>query len=215
MADSIVLIERLLDARWDSVHPLLDTEENNDPTERISSLANLCDAETMLRELKDATLLTLPGLGPLTIRLLEIAHGEAPPAAGREKIELASIERAIADVDRATLAAVIDALGRALGAVVNIEAILVRRVGSAKALNFDALTRPLRKAHEFLARQQGDAAGVPPETGAGAASGSAAPAAVPAAVPAAPPAAGAGPPARLRSWARSGPGPTWSARSTG
>jgi type VI secretion system protein ImpA len=168
MVDSLVLIERLLDARWDGVYPLLDAEENNDPTERISCLANLCDAETLVRELKDATLLTLPGLGPLTIKLLEIAYGESQPAPGREKIEPASIERAIADIDRAKLAAVVDALGRALGAVVNIEAMLVRRVGSAKALNFDALTRPLRKAHEFLARQQGQAAGASAEAGEGA-----------------------------------------------
>jgi type VI secretion system protein ImpA len=37
---------------------------------------------------------------------------------------------------------------------VNIEAILVRRVGSSRALNLDALTRPLRRALDFLTRQQ-------------------------------------------------------------
>jgi len=160
LADSVTLIERLLDQRWDSVHPMLDAEDGNDPTLRINSLAILADTGTLVRELKDATLVTLPGLGPLTIKMLEIANGELAPAAGQEKIALGSIEGALADLAPATLAGAVDALARALAAVVNIELILVRQVGSSQALNLDALTRPLKKAHEFLARQQsGEAAG--------------------------------------------------------
>jgi type VI secretion system protein ImpA len=173
MADGVVLIERLLDGRWDSVHPMLDAEEDNDPTERINCLATLCDTGTLLRELKEATLVTLPGLGPLTMKMLEAANGETP-AAGQEKIEIASIERAIADLDRGALDAAVDVLARALDAVVSIEVILVQRVGSARALSFDALTRALRKAREFLARQQGAASGAQPDPVGSAQSGSAA-----------------------------------------
>ena len=159
LADSLALIERLLDARWDSVHPLLDADDDNDPTLRINSLAILADTATLVRELKDATLLTLPGLGPLTIKVLEVANGEQPPPAGQDKIAIGSIEGAIADLDPGKLAAGSDALKRALDSVVNIELILVRQVGSSQALNLDALTRPLRRAHDFLARQgQGAAA---------------------------------------------------------
>ena len=165
LADALTLIERLLEARWDSVHPALDADDDNDPTLRINSLAILADSGTLVRELKEATLVLLPGLGPLTIKLLEIANGELPPPAGEEKIATGSIERAIADLDADKLAASIDLLGRALAAAVNIEAILVRQVGSSQALNLDALTRPLRRAHEFLARQQGGAAPEPQAAG--------------------------------------------------
>lgn len=157
LADACVLIERLLDMRWGSVHPMLDADDGNDPTLRINSLAILADTGTLVRELKDAPLLILPGLGPLTIKLLEVANGEVPPPAVQEKLALASIESAIADLDPGRLADGVDAVGRALAAVVNIEVILVRQVGSSQALNLDPLTRPLRKAHEFLARQQGTA----------------------------------------------------------
>ena len=158
LADSVTLIERLLDQRWDSVHPMLDADDDNDPTLRINSLAILADSATLVRELTDATLVTLPGLGPLTIRMLEAANGEAAPPAGQEKLALASIESAIADLAPEALAVAVDALARALAAVVNIELILVRQVGSSQALNLDALTRPLKKAHEFLARLQGNGA---------------------------------------------------------
>lgn len=160
LADGVTLIERLLEVRWDSVHPALDADDDNDPTLRINSLAILADSGTLVRELKEATLVVLPGLGPLTIKMLEIANGEVPPPAGQDRIAIGSIEGALADLDPGQLAAAVDALARALAAVVNIELILVRQVGSSQALNLDALTRPLRKAHDFLARQgQGAGAG--------------------------------------------------------
>ncbi|CAH0296529.1 hypothetical protein SRABI118_04245 [Massilia sp. Bi118] len=163
LADGVELIERLLDTRWDSVHPELDADDDNDPTERINSLAILADTGTLVRQLKDAPLLVLPGLGPLSIKMLEIANGELQPPAGQEALALSSIESAIADLAPDKLAEAVDALGRALAAAVNIEVILVRQVGSSQALNLDGLTRPLRKAHEFLQRQQGTAAGAPEE----------------------------------------------------
>jgi len=159
MADGVALIERLLDQRWDSVHPQLDPDDDNDPTMRINSLAILSDAATMVRELKEAPLVMMPGLGALTIKLLEIANGELPPPPDQEKIAIGSIESALADLDPERLAAGVDALKRALDGVVNIEVALVRQVGSSQALNLDALTRPLRKAHEFLERQQHGGAG--------------------------------------------------------
>jgi type VI secretion system protein ImpA len=177
LADGVELIERLLDTRWDSVHPELDADDNNDPTERINSLAILADTGTLVRELKDAPLLVLPGLGPLGIKMLEIANGELQPPAGQEALALSSIESAIADLAPDKLAEAVDALGRALAAAVNIEVILVRQVGSSQALNLDGLTRPLRKAHEFLQRQQGAAPGAPEEAAQADGAGSAAAAA--------------------------------------
>ena len=173
LAACLALIEGLLDTRWDSVHPLLDADDDNDPTLRINSLAILADSGTLVRELKDATLVTLPGLGALTIRMLDIANGEQPPPTGQEKVAIGSIEQAIADLDPDKLTASVDALKRALDSVVNIEVILVRHVGSSQALNLDALTRPLRKAHEFLARQQrGGAIETAQDEGTGAAANS-------------------------------------------
>ncbi|MET0981446.1 MAG: type VI secretion system protein TssA [Telluria sp.] len=165
LADSVTLIERLLDARWDSVHPELDPDDDLDPTLRINSLAILADTGTLVRELKEATLVLLPGLGPLTIRLLEIANGEQAPPAGQEKIAIGSIESAMADLDPAQMGAALDGVKRALSAVVNIELILVRQVGSSQALNLDPLTRPLRKAHDFLARQSQGEEGAEPAAG--------------------------------------------------
>ncbi|MES2259291.1 MAG: type VI secretion system protein TssA [Pseudomonadota bacterium] len=153
LADGLVLIDRLLAERWDSVHPQLDPDDDMDPMLRINSLATLTD-NLFLREVKEATLLMLPGLGPLTLRVLEIASGETPPPEGEEKLALHSIEAAMADADQEKLQTAADALARACDSVVQIETNLVRQVGSSQALNLDALTRTLRRGRDFFKAQQ-------------------------------------------------------------
>lgn len=158
LAESLMLARRLLDERWDSVHPQLDPDDGMDPMLRINSLAMLTDGG-FLREVKDAPLLMLPGLGPLSVRLLELASGEIPTPEDETKIELHSLEAAAMDVDGEKLAAALDAATRAFDAATEVELTLVRQVGSSQALNIDGLTRMLRRGRDFLAEQQAQAAG--------------------------------------------------------
>ncbi|MFL6674160.1 MAG: type VI secretion system protein TssA [Massilia sp.] len=149
-ADGVELMQRLLAERWDHLHPQLDPDDGLDPTPRINSIATLVDVATMIREFKDTPLVLLPALGPLTLRAIEIANGEAPPPAGQEKVALATIEAALADVAPERLQAVAQALARAHQGVAEIERILMQQVGSAQALSLDALARVLRRARDFL-----------------------------------------------------------------
>ncbi|MET0858804.1 MAG: type VI secretion system protein TssA [Telluria sp.] len=158
LADGMRMLERLLDERWDSVHPQLDADDDMDPTLRINSLAVLTDRTSLLKEVREASLVVLPGLGPLSLRRLEIALGELAAADGEDKLAAASIDLALADLDPALLAAATDKLQRALDSVVNIETLLVRQVGSSQALNLDELTRPLRRGRDFLSNRMAPAA---------------------------------------------------------
>jgi len=156
LANGLALIERLLDQRWDSVHPQLDPDDDMDPMLRINSLAALVD-NAFLRELKDATLLMLPGLGPLSLRTLEVSSGELPPAEGESKIEVHSIAAALRDADPERVAASRAGLAAACESATQIELILVRQVGSSQALNLDGLVRLLRRGRDFFAEQAGEA----------------------------------------------------------
>lgn len=153
LVDGVALIERLLEERWDSVHPQLDADDDMDPMLRINSLAILADAGTILKDLKEATLVVLPGLGPFSLRMLEIAHGELAVPEGKDKLTVDSIERALADVELALLTAAVDNLTRAHASAVSIETLLVRQVGSSQALNLDGLTRALKRGRDFLGQQ--------------------------------------------------------------
>ncbi|MBA5606680.1 type VI secretion system protein TssA [Duganella sp. FT3S] len=148
-ADGLCLIECLLVQRWDSVHPQLDPDDDNDPMLRINSLAVLADGATLLRELKEAPLIVLPALGPVSLRTLDIASGEVPPPEGEAKLEMSSIEAALRDADPERVQALSAALTQAHDSAVNIETLLVRQVGSSQALNLDVLVKYLRRARDF------------------------------------------------------------------
>jgi type VI secretion system protein ImpA len=150
LADGLRLIERLLEEQWDGVHPQLDADDDMDPTLRINSLLILNDHASVLRDLKEACLIVLPGLGRLTIKTLEIATGELAPPPGVEKVTLASIDMAMRDADAAALAAARQAIALACDSAAGIEAALERRVGAAQSLSLDGLTRLLKRGREFL-----------------------------------------------------------------
>lgn len=151
LADGLRLIEQLLEQRWDSVHPQLDPDDDMDPMLRINSLAVLDDRGTFLRELKDAPLIMLPGLGALTLRALEYASGEQTPPEGEGKLEMTSIEAALSDVALEQLETAAAALEQAYASAVNIEVLLVRQVGSSQALNLDAMVRGVKRGRDLLA----------------------------------------------------------------
>ncbi|MDL2354004.1 MAG: type VI secretion system ImpA family N-terminal domain-containing protein, partial [Pseudomonadota bacterium] len=157
-ADGARLIQRLVDERWDSVHPQLDPDDDLDPMLRINSLATLADAATVLRELKDSAFIQLPGLGPLTLRTLELANGELAAPEGQTPVSMASLEAALRDVAAEPMQRARDAAAQAHDSIVEIEVALVRRVGSSQALNLDQLTRNLRRMRDFLASLDAPAA---------------------------------------------------------
>jgi type VI secretion system protein ImpA len=150
-ADGVRLLDRLVSERWDSVHPALDADDDNDPTLRINSLAMLADSATVVRDIKETAFIQLPGLGSLSVRVLEQAAGEAPVPEGQTALALGSIEAALRDVRVEALVDAANAVTLAHDSVVNIEVALVRQVGSSRALNLDVLTRQLRRMRDLLA----------------------------------------------------------------
>jgi type VI secretion system protein ImpA len=152
LAAGLALIERLLAERWDHVHPQLDPDDDMDPMLRINSLATLTDP-AFLAEVREVTLLVLPGLGPFSLRDLDIARGELPAPEGLAAVTVASIESALRDAAPDAVQAVSAALNGACASVVQIEMTLVRQVGSSQALNLDGLTRMLRRGRDFFNEQ--------------------------------------------------------------
>lgn len=177
-ADGLLLIKRLLEERWDSVHPQLDPDDGDDPMLRINSLASLMDLVTTIRELKETAIIVLPGLGPLSLRDLEIANGEVPAAEDQPKMSISSITSALLDVEEARLQAALDAATLAYECAVGIEDGLAAQVGRSQALNMSVLTKNLKRAKDFLAenmaqRNGGVVAGAESEQGSGDAAGGA------------------------------------------
>lgn len=95
---ALQLIGRLLDEHWDSVHPQLDADDNNDPTMRLNALAALGDEAALVRDLYDAVLGTAPGIGPIRVRDLAVAHGALAAASDGEQLSPAAVQGGLDEI---------------------------------------------------------------------------------------------------------------------
>jgi len=150
--DSLCLIRGLINDRWDSFHPQLDPDDNNDPTMRINVIASLCDTDSTIRLLQHAHIVQSPMAGRFSLRDIGIAKGEIPAPEGEDEkpaemslIEAAFSEAAVEGMQETTLA-----IGQAAEYTREIEQRLTEHVGSANAVSLGAFVKMLDEIIQIL-----------------------------------------------------------------
>jgi len=164
LQDGLELIAGYLEKYWPSLHPALDPDDNDDPSARLNTLASLCHADGVLRNLRTAPLTQSRQFGRISYRDYAIAHGTmAAPAGQTEGLPDASrIEAAFADTDLAVLKAARESSEAALAAVERIDEALSEAIGAGQGIDFDPLRRLIREIEGVLdpqlAKREGDEA---------------------------------------------------------
>ena len=155
-AAGLSVVEGLLERYWDSVYPLLDPEDDNDPTLRVNVLVALCDQEATLRGVREMPLVNSRALGRFSLRDVQIASGLLAPLASDEPAELPTqtkIDGAFLDADLDELQATAAAVAEAIERVKRIEVVLTELIGVARAPDMSALAGVLKEIHHVLAQQ--------------------------------------------------------------
>lgn len=155
------LVQALLEQQWSSVHPQLDSEDDNDPTMRLNALLPLATADTTLADLRAATL--APARGSLTLRELELGLGRDDAHPDEVQPTESGVLQGLEGLLQ-THPSVADDITQALAATQAISTLLDERVGS-RAPDLAPLTRLLRAAADALQRVQATAAGESGDTG--------------------------------------------------
>lgn len=125
--DALALIAGLLEQHWDHVYPLLDADDNNDPTMRLNALAPLVDGATGLADFRAASV--LGGRSPLTVRQIELAAGKADPRSDESVPSEAAILDALAQ-GQANDGELLARLKQPQAELQRIDAVLTDKVGS-------------------------------------------------------------------------------------
>lgn len=112
----------LLGQHWDSVHPQLDADDDNDPTARVNALVGLSDPMGLLGALRTTAFVQSPRLGRFSLRDLRAANGS---------LKLAEIEACCLDCPLDTLAASAKAITDAAATARAIDALLTEQLGTA------------------------------------------------------------------------------------
>ena len=160
------LLRWMFENLWDSVHPQLDAEDDNDPTMRINALAALADEERALRYLRTEPLVRVRGIGDFSLRDWRLASGAMKLPEGSEEqvpdqalVEAAFLEVPIEDLQET--AAAVQAAEVELGIITEL---LDREISGASA-ELKPMAADLRELGttlaEFLGRRGiGDGADV-------------------------------------------------------
>lgn len=126
-ASALSLVAGLLEQHWDHVFPVLDADDQNDPTMRLNALAPLVDGATGLADLRNATVGS--GRIPLTIRQIELSAGKAEPHPDESVPTAAGITEALKAIEAQT-PGVLAALQAPYVELLRIESVLSDKVGA-------------------------------------------------------------------------------------
>jgi type VI secretion system protein ImpA len=150
LGQGVAALRALIERYWDSIHPQLVADDDNDPTMRINALRELCDRRSMLAALRVQPLVSLAGLGKFSLKDIAVAMGEAQPAAGEAAPDMAKIEAAFSNCDVTQLSASSSAIGQAIADLRAIEAAVSERLGVESALSLEELTSLLTQMHKIV-----------------------------------------------------------------
>lgn len=138
-------IKGCLEQYWESCHPELDEDDDNDPTMRINAVKGLADEDTVLKSLRRAPLTDSRSFGRISLRDIQISTGESPMPAGAENVsDSASISAAFQDTDDDFLSAALAAANQALADVTAINKIFVEHT-PGQGPDLDDLAKALRQ----------------------------------------------------------------------
>ena len=152
LADGIAVVRGLLESQWDTVHPQLDEEDNDDPTFRVNSVMQLSDTAGMLHELLLMPIVSSKAVGRFGLRDVRVAAGDLQPLDDSAQVpDPALINAAFMDCDLDELqadAAAIDAVIEDLG---KCEAIFAEKIGAANSPDIDGLVKEVKEIRKSYA----------------------------------------------------------------
>jgi len=148
LRDALELIHQLLQQYWGELYPLLDADDDNDPTVRVNALSGLA-CETNVRLLRESVLTRSRAFGTVTLRAALNASGLLSFA--DESLSPDELSGALRDTDPDELQAVRNAITEARTTLDAIERYVSEQVGSAQGVDLSALRQPLKLALQVLA----------------------------------------------------------------
>lgn len=154
-----------IETYWDSVHPQLDPDDDNDPLIRINTLLNLCDSYAFLNAINQTPLVSSKVLGKFSLRDIQVLEGVLPANENTNSdLSLDQVEGAFRESPKEDLQAVLGNITHSIECVEAIEEALNQRVGIDQSPSLKPIVTALRLAGNEIAKRAGIAA--IPEAGA-------------------------------------------------
>lgn len=99
LKEGLELITGLISRFWDILHPLLDPEDGFDPSARVNVLLDLCGLDTLLKPLRETSVIHSPVFGSIAYRDIEAIRTGAAITQDSQQSDTARILGAFQDCD--------------------------------------------------------------------------------------------------------------------
>ena len=138
-------VRQALETYWDTCHPQLDADDDDDPTMRVNAVLGLSGSDTILRALRLAPLTQSNAFGRITLRDILISDGDISAPADMEKVQdAASISAAFQDTKPDVMSAIMEASRASLEDIKAINAVFDDKL-PGQGPNLDPLQKMLKR----------------------------------------------------------------------
>ncbi len=140
---AIELLASLTINYWDSIYPLLDHDDNDDPIERVNALKILGDSYSFFNILKTAPIADAKGFGRLSFRDCELAKGNISPVEGEKVPEEAYVHAIFMDTEKEILLENIEKISQIIDTLETFDAYLLETIPADAPTEIKALIKVL------------------------------------------------------------------------
>jgi len=155
-ANATTYINRCLHEYWDTCHPQLDADDDNDPTMRVNAVLALTDSSRILRGIRLAPMTKSKMFGMNSLRDILVAEGELTPTSDMDSVpDVASISAAFQDSDPDELREIAQAAATALADITAISAKFDEET-PGQGPDLDPLLKMLKRINTRMASSIGE-----------------------------------------------------------
>lgn len=152
LASALSLIRGYVEGFWQTLYPLLDPDDGNDPAIRLNTLLNLCDPIEFLLPISKLPLVSSNRMGQYSLRDIQIASGTLPlPEPGEKHITSEQIEAAFREAEPDRTQATESLIEQSLDAVAGIVHAVNGHLGDVRFFDLQPLADVLNLAARELA----------------------------------------------------------------
>lgn len=157
LAEATTYIRACLETFWDTCHPQLDADDDDDPTMRVNAVLGLSDA-AMVKAVRLAPMTQSNAFGRVSLRDIDIANGDATASAGADRVlDSASIAAAFKDTKEDVLQAIFESARTALDDLKAIDAAFDNHI-PAQGPDLSPIQKVLQRIVSRLAQETGGSA---------------------------------------------------------
>lgn len=144
-----------LEQYWDTCHPQLDADDDDDPTMRVNAVLSLTDEGRILRGVRRAPLTKSRTFGAISLRDIAVAEGETTPTSDMDSVpDPAQVAAAFQDTDEDEIREIASAAAQALADIEKINAIFDEKT-PGQGPDLDQLLKFLKQANARLTNALG------------------------------------------------------------